>query len=220
MLARALVNRGVAFPLLLTLGVLLVACGSDSSDETSASEEVKIRLLSAAELKPVTESRSFSWDNPIDYVAQGLPLPEGTPPSEAIETVEDAGFEVAAGQQIASQGVPVGQINVAQFDSADGATEAQGYLHEQDMLSPCFRACTVNAHPFTIQSIPGSTGVRLTPNGVEIPPGEEPFERVLVRFTVDEFLYSIGVDGDPGSIPMGEFEQGAEQLYQRAKKVH
>src|SRR4051812_27306386 len=177
-----------------------------------SSSDVKARLLPPAQLKPLTQERAFLWENAIDFVGQGVTLPEGTPPSEAVEAVEDAGFSVGAGQQLASEGAPVARISVAKFDSTDGATEAQNYLHGQDMQHPCFKSCSVDTHAFTIKGIPGSKGVRQSPNGIEPPPGSQPFERDLTEFTIGEYLYLVEADGDPGSIPMAQLDRKSTRL--------
>jgi hypothetical protein len=206
--------------LLLVAAALLGSCGSSGSSDQSSASEAKVRLLPASELKPLVQDRVLAWDNPIDFVGQGIALPEGTPPSEAVKAMEDAGFSVGAGQQFVSKGGVGAHIDVAKFDSTDGARGALVYLHGQDLLHPCFTSCSVDTHRFTVKGVPGSTGVHQTPNGIKPPLGSHPFERDLAEFTIGEYLYVVEADGDPGSIPPARFDQGVEVLYQHAKQVH
>ena len=91
---------------LATLAIGLVGCGGDDDGTSPAS--LNSQLLPASQVPGFKIERKFEWDNPIDFVAQGLHLPEATPPSQAVKTFEDAGFEAGAGEQfVAAKGNPL-----------------------------------------------------------------------------------------------------------------
>jgi ketosteroid isomerase-like protein len=137
-----------------------------------------------------------------------LGLPEDTPPSEAVAKMDDAGFQAAAGDQLRPKGggAPV-FVDAARFDSADGASEAQDYLHSQDLQQPCAGACVVSPQEFTIDGIPGATAVHQVPIDGPLPPGKQPFEGYSVEFTNGSDLFYVTASGDPGDIPPRVFEK-------------
>ena len=102
--------------------------------------------------------------------------------------------------------------------SSDGATQAQDYLHDQDLQQPCFAACAVNPRELTIEEIPGATAVHHVPIKGELPPGLHPFEGFAVEFTIGSNLYYASASSDPGDIPVAEFEKGALRFHEHAQQ--
>ena len=204
--------------LVAVVAVLAVGCGG-GSDETTSAADLNGVLLPPAQLKQLVLEQTFAWNNATDYVAQGVSLPETSPPSKTIAAVEDAGFNAAAGQSMTPKagGVQV-HVLVASFDSSDGARQARHELHQQDLQQPCAAACTVDPRPFKLAGIPNSEAVHQVPNGNKPPPGSQPFERFVVEFTIGSDLYTVDASGGPGDIPPARFVQGSQMVYEYARK--
>jgi hypothetical protein len=203
------------------MGAVGAGCGGDGDDDEPAPESLAGLLPPPAELGPLREERSFEWDNSIDFIVEGTVLPQATAPSSAIGEMDNAGFAAGAGQILIPKGPEGGapvNVSVAAFDSSDGATQAQDYLHEQDLQQPCFAACAVNPRELTIEEIPGATAVHHVPTKGELPPGLHRFEAFAVEFTIGSNLYYATASGDPGDIPEAEFEQGALRFYEHAQR--
>jgi hypothetical protein len=194
-----------------------IGCGGDD-DETVSPASLQERLLPESELKELRleVERTFEWDNPIDVVVEGLVLPEATPPSEAVELIDDAGFEAGAGQHLAGGG---GSITVIQFDSADGAEEVRDWLHERDLEQPCFAACVVTPEEFAIEGIPGAEAVHHEPAQAPPPEAGPPFEAHKVVFTLGSFLYAGEAAGPPPDINAADFTAGAQAVYEHVKDL-
>ena len=152
---------------LATLAIGLAACGGDDDGTSPAS--LNSQLLPASQVPGFKIERKFEWDNPIDFVAQGLHV-AGEPllPSLAVKTFEDAGFEAGVGEKlVAAKGNqfegPHGAVEVVQLGSDDDAREALDYVRKEALKQPCFAVCSVDAKEFAVAGIPGAKGVQLTP---------------------------------------------------------
>jgi hypothetical protein len=209
---------GVRRVLSCLLGIALVGsligCGDDGGDGASASE-LKKRLVPADQVGLEVE-REFEWDNPIDFVTQGVFFAEATAPSELIGQIDDAGLIAAAGEVLKDKrgGIHV-FVDAATFDSADGATEARDALHAEDLKQPCFAACTVSPVEYAFEGIPDSVAVHHAPNPGKPPPGHFKFEGYLVEFTIGNDLYLAQMDGPPG-IPKARVNRIARAVYEYA----
>jgi hypothetical protein len=109
-------------------------------------------------------------------------------------------------------------VDVARFDSADGASQALRYLHGQDLQHPCFASCSVSPQPLTVKGVPSSEAVHQAPNGVKPPPGSGPFERYVLEFTIGPDLFIVDANGGPGDTPPAQFDAGARTVYRYAAK--
>jgi hypothetical protein len=203
---------------LLAVG-LPAGCGGDDGDNASPSE-LQAQLISPDQIPPLQDRRDFSWDDPTDFVVQGVFYPENTRPSAVIGAIDDAGFQAGAGRYALpkGEGGPDVYFDVAQFDSEDGARQAQEYLHGQDLQQPCYAACVVNPEEYDVSGIPGAKAVHQVPNGRKGPPGTEPFERFVVEFTIGPDLYIVDTRGDPGDVPPDQFNAGSKRVYDFAKQ--
>jgi hypothetical protein len=210
---------------ILTMAALAIglgACGSSDDDGTSPAS-LNSRLLPASQIPGFKIERKFEWDNPIDLVAQGLNVPQATPPSEAVKTFEDAGFEAGAGEQfVAAKGKPYegphGAVEVVQLGSDDDASEALDYVRKEALKQPCFAACSVDANEFAVAGIPGAKGVHLTPQKEPPPDAPPPFEAYAIAFTIGPRLYLVNADGGPGQIKKSQVISAAKALYDRNVK--
>ena len=205
----------------IVAALLVAGCGDDDDGgDAPAPGTLKALIPPAEDLGPLEVERTFTWDNATDFVVQGLFIPEGTAPSAAIESVEDAGFESGAGQLLTPRGGGAPSfVIVAAFDSEDGAAEAQEYLHDQDLEQPCFAACSVSPEEMSLSDVPGATAVHYVPLKGDLPPGIFPFEDYAAEFTIGENLFYAHAGGDPGDIAPKLFERGMTAFYEHASSA-
>jgi hypothetical protein len=209
-------RRSKALPLLIGSLVALPAVGLACGGDETSPASLKDRVIPAANLKLKSE-REFEWDNPTDFVVEGIHGPEKTRPSDIISAIDEAGFEAAAGRQlIAKGGEPGAHVSVARFDSEDGARQARDYLHEQDLQQPCFAACVVNPREHTVRGIPDSLAVYHEPIEGEPPPGLFKFVAFKIEFTIGEDLYVLDTMGAPGKPTEAQFDRWAKAFYEHA----
>jgi hypothetical protein len=198
-----------------------IGCGGDDNGTSPAS--LKSHLLPASAVPGFKIERNFDWDNPIDLVAEGLPLPQTTPPSRAVKVFEDAGFEAAVGEQlVAAKGntfeSPHATIDVIQLGSDDDARDALDYVRKEALKQPCFAVCSVEGREFAVEGIPGAKGVQLSPLRNPPPNAPPPFEAYGVGFTIGPRLYVTNADGGPGQVKKDRVLSAAKALYARNAK--
>ena len=220
--AVALLLRAVLASSVLCTGGL-VGCG-DGGDGTSPAS-LRSQLLPVSEVPGFKTERKFDWDNPIDFVHEGLPVPESTPLSQAVEAIEDAGFEAGVGESfvVAKGGKfqgPHWTVDVAQFGSDDKAREALDYVRKEALKPPCFGVCSVDGREFAVTGIPGAKGVQLTPQRNPPPGAPPPFAARGIVFTAGPRLYLVNVDGEPGQVKKKKAQvlSAAKALYERNAK--
>jgi hypothetical protein len=199
----------------------LVGCGGDDNGTSPAS--LRSRLLPAAALPGFKIERRLEWDNPVDLVVEGLPLPEETPPSRAVKVFEDAGFEAAVGERlVVAKGNtfegPHGGIDVIQLGSDDDARDALDYVHKEGLKQPCFAVCSVAARELAVEGIRGAKGVHLSPLRNPPPNAPPPFEAYAVAFTIGPRLFFANADGGPGQVKKDRVLSAVKRLYERNTK--
>jgi hypothetical protein len=219
--AVALLLRAALASSVICTGAL-VGCGGGDDDGTSPAS-LRSQLLPVSEVPGFKTERKFDWDNPIDFVHEGLPLPESTPLSEAVEAIEDAGFEAGVGESfVVAKGSkfqgPHWTVDVAQLGSDDKAREALDYVRKEALKPPCFGDCSVIGREFAVTGIPGAKGVQLTPQRNPPPDAPPPFAACGIAFTTGSRLYLINVDGEPGQVKKGQVLSAAKALYKRNAK--
>jgi hypothetical protein len=209
---------GTALAAVLSIGGL-VGCGGDGDKTSPAS--LRNRLLPASEIPGFKSERKFNWDNPIDFVHEGLPLPEATPLSQAVDAFENAGFEAGVGEGFVKgkpfEG-PRATVDVAQLGSDDDAREALDYARKEALKQPCFAVCSVDTKEFAVAGIPGAKGVQLTPQKEPPPDAPPPFEAYGIGFTIGPRLYLVNADGGPGQAKKSQVLSAAKALYERNAK--
>jgi hypothetical protein len=212
----------VALILLVVVSVgALVGCGGDDDGTSPAS--LRSHLLPASEIQGFKIERKFDWDNPIDFVGQGLNVPEATPPSQAVKAFEDAGFDAAVGEHlVVAKGNPFqgaqGGVDVIELGSDDGAREALDYVRKEALKQPCFAICSVQTREFAVPGIPGAKGVQLTPQRKPPPDAPPPFEAYSVGFTIGPRLFLLNAGGEPGQVKKSQVLAAAKALYERNSK--
>jgi hypothetical protein len=199
----------------------LVGCGGD--DDGTAPASLRSQLLPASQVPGFKTERKFDWDNAIDFVTQGLHLPQSTPPSQAVDAFEDAGFEAGVGESfVAAKGNPFqgprAAVDVVQLGSDDNAREALDYVRKEALKQPCIGVCSVNTREFAVTGIPGAKGVQLTPQRNPPPDAPPPFVAYSIGFTTGPRLYLLNADGGPGQVKKSQVLSAANALYERIAK--
>ena len=200
----------------LSIGAL-VGCGGD--DDKASPASLRDQLLPASEIIPGFKSeRKFDFDNPIDFVHEALPIPETTPPSQAVDAFENAGFEAGVGERFVKgqpfEG-PGAAVNVAQLGSDDDAREALDYVRKEALKQPCAAVCANEGKEFAVAGIPGAKGVQQTPVPDPPPNAPPPFADYGVGFTIGSRLYLVRAGGAPGQVKKDQVLDAAEALYKR-----
>jgi hypothetical protein len=203
------------------LALTLAGCGGD--DENVSPASLKSRLLPVSAVPGYKVERNFSWDNPIDFVGQDFPLPESDLPSDAVKTLEDAGFEAGVGEHlVAAKGnpfdAPDGSVDVIQLGSDNDARDALDYVRKEAQKQPCFSVCSVEGREFPVAGIPGAKGVQLTPLKDPPPDAPPPFQVYGVGFTIGPRLYLTSSGGPPGQVKKEQVVSAAKALYERNAK--
>jgi hypothetical protein len=163
--------------------------------------------------------RYFAWKNPIDVVTQGFGLPEATAPSEAVDVVKKAGFDAGAGEVLTNG--PTGPrvvIDAIKFKSASGASKIRDWLHGQDLIQPCFAACSENVSNLNLAGIPGSRAAKQVPLSKPPRNAPPPFDRYATEFAMGSYLYVADVNGGPGEVSPRLFEKGAKAYYDYVRR--
>jgi hypothetical protein len=198
----------------------LAGCGGDDdgggTDPASLTSRLPANVAEGFKVE-----RNFEWDSAIDLVAQGLFLPAATPPSEAVDKIDGAGFEAAAGQElVVSKGNtfegPRMTIDVIKLGSADEALEVRDYLHAEDLKQPCFSVCSQDPGELAVEGIPDAKGVESVPQKNPPPNAPPPHEAYAVEFPVDSYLYVVTGGGAPGQLESKQVIDTAKTLYGRS----
>ena len=199
----------------------LVACGDDDDDDGGdvAAADLTALLPAAEDLLPDLETeREFEWDNPIDYVAEGVLTSEGTSPSTLVDPIDEEDFEAGAGQQLTDdKREKFTVVSVAAFESEEGAEAARDLLHEEDLKQPCFAACVVSGFEHEVEGIPDAAAVHQKPNEGKPPPGLFPFEGFHIEFPIGSNLFALYISGPPGSVTADQFDAAATAFYEHAQ---
>ena len=105
------------------------------------------------------------------------------------------------GSDLSSEDLNVRLVS-AQFDSDEGALEARGVLHEEDLKSPCPDKCIVTPLEYELDDVPDSAAVHHVPNE-----DKGPVEAHHAEFVIGPNLYVIQVDGKPSPTFSADFDE-------------
>jgi hypothetical protein len=214
--------------LLALLCAPIAGCGG-GEDDGASSESLRSSLLPASEFPGYKLHRIFSWEDPIDFTAQGLPVSQNTDPSDVVELVRDAGFSAGSGEELQREdGSSFFSVAVAKVGSDDKAEELADQIRDEALKQPCYGTCSERSEKFAVSGIPGAEGVAQVP--AKTPVGREPtaadsepepgapppFVAYGVGFTIGDRVYLVGANGEPGRVHKDEVLQAAQELYQRA----
>jgi hypothetical protein len=214
--------RAAGWAVLLAIVVsALVGAGCGGGDDGGGGvslAELKSRLPVAGDLGLESE-RDFEWDNGTDFVAQGLFYSQGTAPSELIAAFDDAGFQGAAGSQLADPPHKWNvRISVAGFDSDEGAVRARDLLHEEDLKQPWFAACVMSPREYELDQVPDSAAVHQVLLQPKPPPGLLRSEGYLAEFAIGPQLYVVQTDSPPKWTSSAEFDRAVMTVYEAASR--
>jgi hypothetical protein len=187
----------------------LAGCGG--GDDESSTADLKAQLPKAP-FANFPLHRAYDWSDPIDFVVQGIPLPQATDPSAAVKVMKDAGFEGAAGEDLEQRDVGLSFL-AARFGSADDARDVQSYVYSEGLKLPCYKSCSEQPGDMPVTGIPGAKGVQQVPS--ENPPADAPpgFTAYGVGFTVGDRFYLVSGGGPPGMLDKATVIEGAKELY-------
>jgi hypothetical protein len=199
----------------LALAVVVVSgCGGAGSTSPAS---LKSKLVPPSQLEGFKLHRSFEWDNSVDFAVQGLPLPESTPPSTAVDVVDKAGFDAAAGEQLRNGAEVELWFVVVKLGSDRDAEELSSFAYAEGLKQPCFGVCSEEPGPIQVSGIPGAKGVQQVPAKVP-PPGAPPgFTAYGIGFTVGPYFYLVTEGGPPGLVQKQLVIDAARRLYGRVK---
>jgi len=214
--------------LALALGLAFAdGCGGDDAEESSTDpKQLSAQLISPSDLdvgEELTADAEFQWTDPIDFAVDGLLIPGSVPnsASQTVHAIDDAGFDSGAGEILLTKESGVeAHLDVAKFDSDDGAAEARDYLNTIDLQQPCHGPCVVNPTKAGTLGIPNAKAVHQVPiEGAKLPPtAGPPFERRVIEFTIGPYLYVVDVSGPPGAVSEATWKKGVEAVYDDARK--
>lgn len=201
--------------ILVLAAIALGACGGDDDGEgdTSAAE-LSSSLPSAGDLG-LDQRQTKEWDAAADLFPEDVVIGGTTDSSEFGAAIEDAGFQRAAGTDLGGEDLNV-RIRAIQFDSEDGALEARGLFHDQDLKSPCPEKCIVTPVGYKLGDVPDSAAVHHVPNRVKLSPGQSRVEAHHAEFVIGPQLYLVQMDGKPRRTFSADFDKLMGTVYRSA----
>jgi len=215
-----------AFPLLVAVtAAALVSCGND--DGTAEPGPVAQRFVTAedapgsstdpVELRQVTED----FDEFITVITDASINPDR---AEMTALFQDAGFESAGvdarffGETHNPETSPHVFSAFIEVESEDGATHALEWL-DTDLHKPCPGSCATDVSDFDVGEIAGARGVRRIATAEDIEAAgateQRPRDSYWVGFTDGAFVYTLDVQGPPGSVTEEQARGIATAYYER-----
>jgi hypothetical protein len=105
-----------------------------------------------------------------------------------------------------------------ELDSEDGASSALDWL-EADTMKPCPQSCATRVSSFDVESIPDALGVHRIATAEDIEAAgtadEVPSDSYWVGFTVGSIVYTVDMNGPPGSVSEEQAQRIASAYYER-----
>ena len=201
-----------AIPLLVALATFaLVGCSGDGDDETAAPLPLAQRFVTAqdapgSKTDPV-EKRETTTD--FDIFIPALSDQSIDPDTEELNEVFDsADFKSAGvdarffGETHSSETSPHVFSSFIELESENGATSALDWL-EEDEMKPCPESCAVQRSRFDVD-LPDARGVHRLATAEDIErvgaKDERPRDEYWVGFTIGPVVYTVNLQGPPGSV--------------------
>jgi hypothetical protein len=206
--------------------ITLAACGG-SDDETAAPVPLAQRFLTAEDApgsKPdPVEKRETTVD--FDVFIPALSEFSIDPDREEMTKVfQDAGFKGAGvdarffGETHTPDTSPHVFSSFIELESEDGATSALDWL-ETDSKKPCPMSCAVQISDFDVDDIADARGIHRIATADDIErvgtKDEKPSDGYWVGFTVGPFVYTVNLQGPPGSVSEKQALDIASAYYDR-----
>ena len=216
----------LAASLLVALtAVALVACGG-GDDETAAPVPLAQRFVRAEDApgskRDFVEKRetTVSFDEFIGALRERAIDPDQ---EEMVKVFREAGFKRAGadaryfGETHSRTGRHVFSSFI-ELESEDGATSALDWL-ETDSQKPCPESCAAQVSSFDVNDIPDARGVHriATAEAIErLGTGDQhPFDSYWVGFTEGPSVYTVDLQGPPGSVSEEEAQKIARAYHDR-----
>jgi hypothetical protein len=212
-----------AIPLLAALTLVApVACTGD--DETATSVPAAERFLTAEDAPgskpdPVEEGRTTA--DLDEFVVWGFAI---DPDEEEMTTVfQEAGFKGAGEDwrflgETHSQKAPHLVSTYIELGSEEGAQSALDSL-EADSMKPCPESCATQVSIFDPEGIADARGVRrlTTAQLIKTAGTEEqtPSDHYWLGFTDGSFVYTLVLQGPPGSVSVEQAQEVARAYFER-----
>ncbi|HYI74031.1 MAG TPA: hypothetical protein VEW90_02080 [Gaiellaceae bacterium] len=215
-----------AIPLLLAVTAMgLVAC-SGGDDEAATPVPLEQRFLTADEAPDSSPDPVEMRETTADFAIFIPALSDRSinpDPEEMNEVFEDAGFE-AAGWEPRFFGAthldtsPHVRSSYVELGSEDAASSALDWL-EADLQKPCPTSCAGKVRTFEVGDIPEARGVERIATAEDIErlgtEDERPDERYWIGFTVGPVVYTVDLQGPPGSVSEDQAQEIAAAYYER-----
>jgi hypothetical protein len=216
-----------AIPLLAVLAMITLAACGGSVDETAAPVPLAQRFLTAEDApgsKPdPVEKRETTVD--FDVFIPALSEFSIDPDIEEMTKVfQDAGFKGAGvdarffGETHTPDTSPHVFSSFIELESEDGATSALDWL-ETDSKKPCPMSCAVQISDFDVDDIADARGIHRIATVDDIErvgtKDEKPSDGYWVGFTVGPFVYTVNLQGPPGSVSEKQALDIASAYYDR-----
>ena len=105
-----------------------------------------------------------------------------------------------------------------ELESEDGARSALDWL-EADSMKPCPHSCSTRVSGFDVDGIPDARGVHRIATAEDIEAAgtedEMPSESYWVGFTAGSIVYTVDLNGPPGSVSEEQAQRIASAYYER-----
>ena len=115
-------------------------------------------------------------------------------------------------------GVPHVFSSFIELESEDGASSALDWLVKESR-KPCPMSCADQIRSFEVDDVPDARGVHRIATAEDIAsrgtPDQRPFESYWVGFTIGASLYTVDLNGPPGSVSEEQAQKIASAYYDR-----
>jgi hypothetical protein len=218
----------VRLPALWLLLLALFAASSCGGGDEAQPLTLEQRVV-AAEDAP-------GWkDDPVEQGQQTTDLGEfitalhelavDADPGTTTDLFREAGFQGAIFDvrffgETHTQDAPHIFSSAVQLGSEDGTRSALEWL-EADSKKPCPRTCALRVSEFDVDGIPDARGIHRSQSAEDIErlgqKDDRPFDSYAVLWSDGPFVYSVDVDGPPGSVSEEKAEEIATALHHRVE---
>lgn len=216
-----------AFPLLVAVtAVTLVSCGG-RDDATAVPVPVAQRFLTVEDAPgsntdPVEKRQTT--DDFDEFIAVLTDASIDPDKAEMTAVFQDAGFKVAGvdvrffGETHSSETSPHVFSSFIEVESEDGAKSALEFL-ETDLKKPCPGSCATQISDFDVGDIAGAGGVHRIATLEDIEKvgttEQRPRDSYWVGFTDGAVVYTLDLQGPPGSVSEEQAHEIANAYYER-----
>lgn len=211
------------------VAVGLVAC-SGNDEETAAPVPVAQRFVTAedapgSKADPVeTRQTTEDFEEFIQILSERATNPDT---DEMTAVFQDAGFKGAGidARFFGETHTPDSHLphvfsSEIELESEEGAASALDWL-ETDSLKPCPMTCAVETSTFDVDDVSGGLGVHRSATADAVARlgtgDQQPFDSYWVGFTVGPVVYTMELNGPPGSVSEEQAQDIASAYYDRLR---